>query len=334
MSTAIVGGRVQRIKNDVSVAQQLVIYPRLGNPMDDVRPPQGKGLIFSGGHGHVHAAYRWAHDRITGSKGDVVGGDVVIIRATLDNSYSSQFMRAAKFNSAQTLAIPPDATPEELAQAAEIVSKAEFVFFSGGQQSRYLQWRDTPLSRAVQNTYDRGGVVGGTSAGLAILGECVLGGGAPSRQLTTEALVKNPTPGADSLQRGLFDFLPVYAESHFHQRDRFGRLAVLLAEMKERIPFAVAADERTAVTVDDRAHARVLRSARGGGDGYVVKVTGSGPQGIETEVHRLHRHDDVFDFKQPDATSGYDVTVSSGEKRYSQDPYKRPLPKSSDSKAD
>jgi cyanophycinase len=137
-----------------------VIYPRLGSKTPDPRPPQGPGLLLSGGAGHVASAYAWMQRLITG--GAPSGGDVVILRATEDDTYSPAFLKAASFNSVQTLCVPANATKEELAQAAAIVSKAHAVFFSGGQQQRYVQWKNSSLSRAVQAVYAKGGVVGGT----------------------------------------------------------------------------------------------------------------------------------------------------------------------------
>jgi cyanophycinase len=327
MSWALVNGIRTYVRNDVSVPKRMVVYPRLGNPEDDARPSHGPGLIFSGGHGHVWAAFRWAHKKI-GGNASKRAGDVVIIRATQDNSYSSQFMRAARFNSAQTLAIPPDATEQELREAAEIVSKAELVFFAGGQQSRYLSWRGSPLMDAVQGVYDRGGVVGGTSAGLALMGDCVLGGtGVSSDDLTTQALLKNPEPGRRALVRGVFDFSAVkdiFTETHFRQRNRFGRLAVLLAEMKGVL--GVAVDERTALLVDGDGTAHVVRNAHGGGDAYVVEADprSSSEDSIHTRVHRLHSPDDWFDFKVGSgSTPEYRVEVDpqKPDHPYSDDPY-------------
>jgi cyanophycinase-like exopeptidase len=54
----------------------------------------------------------------------------------------------------------------------EAVRNAEFVFFAGGDQCNYIRWiKDTPVSAAVKEVYERGGAIGGTSAGLAIQGE-------------------------------------------------------------------------------------------------------------------------------------------------------------------
>ena len=52
------------------------------------------------------------------------GGDIVVIRATPDDSYSDEIMSSALFNSVQTICLPENATPEQLARAAAMVEKS------------------------------------------------------------------------------------------------------------------------------------------------------------------------------------------------------------------
>jgi cyanophycinase-like exopeptidase len=52
------------------------------------------------------------------------------------------------------------------------VADAEAIFFAGRDQGRYLRlFGNTPLEDAVNASASRGVPVGGTSSGLAVLGE-------------------------------------------------------------------------------------------------------------------------------------------------------------------
>ena len=76
---------------------------------------------------------------------------------------------------------------------APIIERSGAVFFAGGNQADYVVWKDTPIQSAVQDVYGRGGVVGGTSAGEAILGEYVFDAVAEGdRDTTTDNAVQHP----------------------------------------------------------------------------------------------------------------------------------------------
>ena len=145
----------------------LTVFPRVGSPDDDTASPHGPGSILMGGGVDVDAAFIWMHSAITAAPSGR-GGDVVILRATGTNAYDAYIYGLAAFNSVQTLLIPPQAGPADLAFAAGIVSRAEAVFFAGGNQASYVAWNGSPLMAEVQHTYERGGVVGGTSAGYCL----------------------------------------------------------------------------------------------------------------------------------------------------------------------
>ena len=77
-------------------------------------------------------------------------------------------------NKSSTLVRQVGSKKEKAAFAAEplsYINSAELVFFAGGDQGRYLDiWANTPVQTAVQNKIDSGITIGGTSAGLAIMG--------------------------------------------------------------------------------------------------------------------------------------------------------------------
>jgi cyanophycinase len=321
----------------MSVPTPFLIYPRLGSAADSccqLQPPGG--LILSGGGGHVAGAYAWMQRQLAGGSGGP-GGDIVVLRATPDDSYSAEVMKAAPFNSVQTICVPEHATRDELAVTAGIVARAEGVFFSGGQQARYVAWKGSELIAAVQAVYDRGGIVGGTSAGLAILGERIFDGKlATSREVTTQALLRDPDNPHITMTEDLFEFPPlddVITDTHFRERDRFGRLVILMARQPRGRILGVGVDEQTALCIDRNGMGHLERTRPDAGAAYFLKGLGSQVQldeplrPVTVHVTRLDCTDPArswFDFRtwQGQGCAEYDVTVDVAQPGiYSVDPY-------------
>ena len=54
------------------------------------------------------------------------------------------------------------------------IRNAEAIFIAGGDQSNYVRyWKDTPVEDAINLVAAKPAPIGGTSAGMAILGEFV-----------------------------------------------------------------------------------------------------------------------------------------------------------------
>jgi len=251
-----------------------IIYPRVGAAADSTLRPHGPGLVLMGGSTDVDAAFRWMRRTIAGLP-DGNGGDVVVLRASGDNDYDSYIAGLARFNSVRTVLLPPCSSASDIARAAAIVDRAEGVFIGGGDQANYVPWKGTPLGKAVQRVYDRGGVVGGTSAGLAVLGQFAFDAVAGDRthDVHTPDAVADPYEPAISFTEGLFDFPPLrdtITDTHFAARDRLGRLAAFMAVLVAahraeggRIR-GIGVQERSALVVDAAGMATLLLQGSGG----------------------------------------------------------------------
>lgn len=129
------------------------------------------------------------------------------------------------------------------------------VFLSGGKQSRLVETiRGTAVEAAIRDIWEEGGVIAGTSAGAAVMGETMLARGS-----------SDETPTADDVQFGSgLGLLPgVLVDQHFAERGRIGRLAMAIAARPELL--GVGIDEDTAVVVE-RDRLRVI----GAGGVYVL----------------------------------------------------------------
>jgi cyanophycinase len=128
---------------------------------------------------------------------------------------------------------------------AALVRSCSAVWFTGGDQMRTMKTllrpdgSKTPVLEAVWEVYRSGGVVGGTSAGAAIMSEAMIGGGNSLGALTHG--VVNDYKGDDFpesdgvlMTKGLGFFPLGIVDQHFNKRARIGRLIVALMNEKPR----------------------------------------------------------------------------------------------------
>jgi cyanophycinase len=141
-------------------------------------------------------------------------------------------------------------TTDDGGPLSEAIASAEGVWICGGQQSRLATaYLGTDVEFELGKLLDRGGVVGGTSAGAAIMSRVMIASGSE---------VPNMAVG--------FDLLPcAIVDQHFSQRQRLGRLRVAVQNHLEC--YGLGIDEGTAVVVKGR-RLKVL------GEGTVTVVLG------------------------------------------------------------
>ena len=111
-----------------------------------------------------------------------------------------------------------------------IVCHADGIFIGGGDQSNYVRfWQGTPLNKALDAHVRAGKLLGGTSAGLAILGGYSYGA-LDGDSLQSSRALQDPMGSGVRLVRN-FLHLPrmasVITDSHFAKRHRLGRLVVV-----------------------------------------------------------------------------------------------------------
>jgi cyanophycinase len=241
-------------------------YIRAGNPADVQTTPQ-PGIAMMGGGTDLDAAFKWLCDRAK-------GGDFLIIRARGDDAYNPYVQKLCPLNSVATLIFPNRKSAMDPA-AAEIIRHAEAVFIAGGDQSHYINyWGATPVLAALNAHIAAGKPIGGTSAGLAVLGEFVysaLYDSAFSPESLKDPYYKRVTLARNFLQIPLLH--DTITDSHFVARDRLGRTVAFLARLMQdgwsAHPRSIAIDEKTAVLVDPDGSATVV----GLGTAYFLRPT-------------------------------------------------------------
>jgi cyanophycinase len=141
---------------------------------------------------------------------------------------------------------------------ADLVRSCSAVWFTGGDQSRVIKalvrpdGRRTPVLEAVWGVFRAGGVIGGSSAGAAIMSEAMICGGNSLAALTHGVITDyqgDDFPEGDGLlmAKGLGFFPLGIVDQHFEKRCRLGRLAVALMREKPAFNAGFGIDENTAL---------------------------------------------------------------------------------------
>ncbi len=193
----------------------------------DITTNQEQGVCIMGGATENDEAMVWFLNKAN-------GGDVLVLRATGDDAYNNYFYSelGVTINSVTTLVIN-NASGALEPEVLQKVANAEAIWFAGGDQYDYVSYfKDNAMEDALNNFINvKKGVVGGTSAGMAIMGSYYFT--AQFGTLDSDVALSNPYHPRVTL--GYNDFLEVpfmenvITDTHFADRDRQGRLSVFLA---------------------------------------------------------------------------------------------------------
>jgi len=167
---------------------------------------------------------------------------------------------------------------------AELVRKCSAVWFTGGDQMRTMKMlirsdgSNTPVLEAVWEVYHSGGVIGGSSAGAAIMSEVMIGGGTSIAALS-HGIITNysgddfPEGQGVLVTKGLGLFPHGLVDQHFNARARIGRLVMTLMGNKKEgsqefgdkkggsLGFGI--DENTALIYNSKQDRMIVAGAAG-----------------------------------------------------------------------
>jgi len=143
-------------------------------------------------------------------------------------------------------------------------------FFGGGDQANYVRYlKGTPVNTLLDGHVRAGKPIGGTSAGLAILGAYSYGAMDGGSLLSADAMPNPLGPGVTLVRDFLhMPFLTeVITDSHFGIRERWGRLIIfvgrLATEEKNAGITGIGIDEKAALCVEADGRGRVYSIGRG-----------------------------------------------------------------------
>lgn len=283
----------------------------VGNPGEVTTPVAGGAVLIGGGSDRASEdAFRFLI-RQSG------GGDVVVVRYAKSDGYNRFIYALGGCDSVETLGV---GTREEAASPHIVVrvQNAEAIFIAGGNQDDYVRmWDDTPLEAAIDDAIARGVPIGGTSAGLAVLGAFDFG--ALAGTVYSHEALADPYNQYMTLIRNFIEaphLANTITDSHFVARDRMGRLVAFLARIVQDGWAAeargIGVDENTALIVTPAG----TLTRVGDGAAYLLRTLGP-PQTCvpgqplrfaDVSVYKL-AGDATFDLATWQGTGGLAYTV-------------------------
>lgn len=261
-----------------------VLYPT-GTPSTvHPPPPLSEFAVLMGGGTDVAQAFQ---SQIEASQGGDLSSkiNVVILRTSGADGYNTWIMNLSSAVSSVVSIVINNRAGASAPEVLETVKQADMIFFSGGDQATYYSyWDDTPLSELVDSLRaERHVPIGGTSAGLAILGDTDFS--AATGGIESPAALLDPYASGltfnTSLVFGLSGLHDAITDTHFVTRDRMGRLITFLARMSTDVnpgsfttARGVGVNESTAVLVSfDEATGHTLGTVVGTGTAYFLTPT-------------------------------------------------------------
>ena len=222
-----------------------------------IAAPQAGTLLMGGGE-EVPSAMRWFAERAG-------GGRLLILRASGGADLQEYFYdEIGGISAARTLvfnARSPSFDPE----VAALIDRADAIFIAGGDQARYIRfWKDTPVQQLLTAHVQSGKPIGGTSAGLAILGGWAYGA-LDDGSIDSSSALADPLGQAVTLEQ---QFLQVpwlqheLTDTHFGQRDRQGRLLAFVNKARSlsgEPVVGLGVDEDAALALEGNGRARLHR---------------------------------------------------------------------------
>jgi cyanophycinase len=231
-------------------------------PEPDLDPPEGLERWLTGDEADAQVAVEPAllllggglepDDSFAAWLQAAPGGDVVVVRASGGDGYNDWIVEdLGGVDSVETLRVDERRFADD-PWVAQRVRRAELVWIAGGDQGAYRsEWEGTALAAELSAAT----ALGGTSAGLAILGEVAYT--ADNGTVLSDEALADPYDERVTLTTGLLDrprLAGVVTDSHFAERDRMGRLAAFVARAETDglgSVLGLGLDEETALLIRD-----------------------------------------------------------------------------------
>jgi cyanophycinase len=151
----------------------------------------------------------------------------------------------------------------DLQETYDELITAKAIFIRGGDQWNYIRfWKGTKTDSALNYIFQNGGVIAGTSAGLAVLGDVDFS--ARFGTVYPDEALLNPFNNYMQFEDDFLNLVPdVLFDSHFIERARHGRLVAMLYNRyfaTGRSLIGIGVDDRTAFCVSPDGVGEVMGS--------------------------------------------------------------------------
>jgi cyanophycinase-like exopeptidase len=210
---------------------------------------QGKIMIVGGGTENYNdwsnIPYSWAVENSVNKK-------VAIIGFSSSSSWLPSYFVSLGATYAKNFLINSVAIADSQATYDSLMAY-DVIFFRGGdQKDYYLTYRNTKTQDAIHDKFNSGGVVAGTSAGLAILSGVVYT--AENGTAYSDECLRNIFHSSITLKNDFLNLMPGYIfDSHFVERGRLARMLAFMARWKNdhnEDLIGIGVDDMTAFCID------------------------------------------------------------------------------------
>ena len=201
------------------------------------------------------APYRWIVQKAD-------SGKIIIIDVADASNWLPNYFLSLGASSAYNKTIPNVSSANLQATYDELIT-ARGIFIRGGNQWDYIRfWKGTKVDSAIQYVFNNGGVIAGTSAGAAVLGEVDFSAQAGS--VYPDEALQNPFNGLMRFESNFLKLVPnVLFDTHFIERGRHGRLIAMIYNQHfntGRDLMGVGVDDRTAICISPDGSGEVMGS--------------------------------------------------------------------------
>ncbi len=271
---------------------------------------QGRLMLVGGGSetdgGWSDTPYQWMVDNAANKK-------IAIISYADADQWLPNYFKKLGASEANNIKIASRAAAESGTIYTELTAY-DALFFKGGDQLKYYEYyKNTPVQQAIEDIYENGGVIGGTSAGMAILSRVMF---------TAEEGSAFPIDALENINSRFItlanDFLPFYEnyifDTHFIERGRTARVIGFMAnwfDEEEELINAIGVDDRTAFCIDAQGQGTVYGT--GAASVYLPKqFTITNNQLTDSDVKAMQlTHGQTFDLVNKTQVSVAFAEVSS-----------------------
>lgn len=204
-----------------------------------------KGTLFIIGGGEISDSLRMEMLNAAGwQPGDLISA-VTLASGWGDSAYIWMNEEFKKLTGQNCVKIDSAAVHDKL--SLDSLSKSKIIYLGGGDQSAFMRKiENTEVKKIIRNAYYNGALVGGTSAGAALMSDRMITGNGLIDTVyeSTFSILKK---GNIELKEGLGLLDSVIVDMHFIARSRYNRL--LSAQLENLNYQCIGIDESTAIIV-------------------------------------------------------------------------------------
>lgn len=202
-------------------------------------------LMLSGGSGETEGG--WSDLPYSKVVEYAANKKIAVISYSVESAWIPDYFKSLGAVYARNFYIPDFQTANSQLTYDSLITY-DGIFLKGGDQSVYYEsYLNSKTRQALQEIFDRGGVLSGTSAGMAILSPVVFT--AQGATIYPASAAANPYTSQITLKDDFLATLenPYIFDTHFVQRGRMARLAAFMANWYRK-----TGQKATGIGVDDR----------------------------------------------------------------------------------